>query len=222
MTILFLSYFCKSDLINIMKIVDTRGEKCPKPIIETKKALKETGSGEIFRVLTDNKTSFTNISRFLGDNKIKYIVTEKDGVWTFEVTNNETGNTTLTAAENYCEPELPLDMKNNYAVAVTSEFMGSGDDQLGKKLMKSFFVAVSCLDEKPSVMVFYNSGVKLAVRDSEVIDLLREIEKKGVEVILCGTCVDHYKLGESLGAGTIGDMYLIMQKLSAAGNVIRP
>jgi selenium metabolism protein YedF len=204
-----------------MRLVDTRGEKCPKPIVETKKALKESSAGETFRVLTDSKSSFNNVSRFLSDNKIKYSVSEEGGIWTFEVTN-EAGNSTLTNAEAYCEPDQTGSADNNYAVAVTSEFMGSGDDFLGKKLIKSFFVALSVLDELPSVVVFYNSGVKLAVKDSEIIDILKEIENKGVEIISCSTCVDHFSLGDSIGAGKAGDMYLILQKLSSAGNVIRP
>ena len=204
-----------------MKIVDTRGKKCPIPIIETKKALKETSSGEKFRVLTDSKTSFSNISRFLTDNMIRFSVKEDKGVWTFVVIN-ESGNVALSPAENYCEPDLTEAIKGDYAIAVTSEFMGSGDDDLGRKLIKSFFVAVSCLDHLPSVMVFYNSGVKLVVKGSEVLDLIKEIEKSGVEVILCGTCVDHYKLGDSIDAGKIGDMYYIMGKLTSAGNVVRP
>jgi selenium metabolism protein YedF len=204
-----------------MKVVDTRGEKCPKPIIDTKKALKETSAGETFSVLTDSKTSFNNICRFLSDNRIKYSVSEESGIWTFQVIN-ETGNGTLTSAETYCEPDTSGEAKSNYAVAVSSEFMGSGDDTLGKKLIKSFFVALSVLDELPSFIAFYNSGVKLAVKDSEIIEILKEIEEKGVEIISCGTCVDYYKLGDSIGAGKTGDMYLILQKLSAAGNVIRP
>jgi selenium metabolism protein YedF len=221
LSLVILSYFCIAEFKCIMKVVDTRGEKCPKPIIETKKALKETSTGEIFTVLTDSNTSFKNISRFLADNKIKYSVTEKNGIWSFEVIN-ETGNANMAMAENYCENDLPVNSKGNYAIAITSEIMGSGDDALGKKLMKSFFVSLSCLEELPSVIVFYNSGVKLAAKDSEVIDLVKEIEHKGVEIILCGTCVDHFKLGDSIRAGTIGDMYLILEKLSMAGNVIRP
>ncbi len=204
-----------------MKVVDTRGEKCPRPIIETKKALKETPSGETFTVLTDGRTSFNNISRFLSDNMIKYSVTEENGVWTFKVIN-ESGNVTLTPAEQYCEPVMNGPVNSSYAVAVSSEFMGSGDDILGKRLIKSFFVALSVLDELPSIVAFYNSGVKLVVQDSEIIDLLKEIERKGVEIISCGTCVDHYKLGGSIGTGKIADMYFILQKLSVAGNVIRP
>jgi selenium metabolism protein YedF len=203
-----------------MKIVDTRGKRCPTPIIETKKALKESTKGEIFRVLTDNKTSYLNVSRFLTDNKINFTVNESSGTWTFDV-NNETGNGETTPAEDYCGTGVTI-QSGGYAVAVTSELMGHGDDLLGKKLMRSFFVALSVMEELPSVIVFYNSGVKLAVNDSDVIDLLKEIENKGVELILCGTCVDHFGTGNVTGVGKIGDMYQILQKLSAAGNVIRP
>jgi selenium metabolism protein YedF len=203
-----------------MKVVDTRGERCPKPIIETRKAIKETSAGEVFAVLTDNKTSFNNISRFLADNGIRFSVTESDGVWRFEV-NNERGITETSAAENYCEP-VNSTGDGRYAVAITSEIMGSGSDELGRNLMKSFFVALSVMERLPSLIVFYNSGVKLAAEGSDVSDYLVELDKKGVELILCGTCVDYFKIGSKLACGKIGDMYQILEKLSLAGNVIRP
>jgi selenium metabolism protein YedF len=203
-----------------MKIVDTRGKRCPAPIIETKKALKESPAGEVFSVLTDNKTSFLNVSRFLTDNGIRFTVTESSSVWTFEV-NNETGRTDTTPAEDYCNTGTNHG-NGGYAVAVTSEFMGQGDDKLGKLLIRSFFVALSVMEELPSVIVFYNSGVKLASEGSDVKELVTELESRGVEVILCGTCVDYYGLVNDTSFGKTGDMYQILQKLAAAGKVIRP
>jgi predicted nucleotidyltransferase len=70
--------------------------------------------------------------------------------------------------------------------------------------------------------MLYNSGVRLTVNDSEVIDILHEIENKGVELLICGTCVDHYKIGERICIGMISDMFIITQKLSETGNIIRP
>jgi len=203
-----------------MKIVDTRGERCPKPIIETKKALKEIAQGEVFAVVTDNKTAFLNISRFLSDNEIKFSVTESDGVWRFEV-NNEKGISETTPAESYCEPDNNTGT-GSYAVAISSETMGSGSDELGRNLMKSFFIALSVMERLPSLVVFYNSGVKLAAEGSDIADYLADLNRKGVEMILCGTCVDYYKLENKLVCGKIGDMYQILEKLSLAGNIIRP
>ncbi|HPP14542.1 MAG TPA: sulfurtransferase TusA family protein [Acetomicrobium flavidum] len=43
--------------------VDARGLSCPQPVIETKKAIEKTSSGEI-HVLVDTMTSVMNVSRF--------------------------------------------------------------------------------------------------------------------------------------------------------------
>jgi selenium metabolism protein YedF len=204
-----------------MLIVDTKGELCPVPIIETRKALKSSQTGETIQVLTDNKTAFSNISRYLTDNKIKFNVAEEKGVWTFTITN-EKGFSDTTRAEDYCEAIVPDFKTGEFAVVISSELMGQGDDELGKKLMKSFFVALSCLDSMPSSIMFYNSGVRLTVDDSHVIDILHEIENKGVELLICGTCVDHFKLGSRIEVGKISDMYIITDKLSRTGNIIKP
>lgn len=204
-----------------MKIIDTKGQKCPKPIVETKKALKESGIGETFSVLSDSKTSVSNISRYLTDNGIKFSISEENGIWTFLVTN-ETGTGETGPVEEICEVTSKDKVTADFVVAITSEIMGYGDDNLGKKLMRSLFVSLTCLDELPGVIVFYNSGVRLAEKNSEVIDLIRELENKGVEIILCGTCVDHFGIGDNIGAGKTGDMYLITQKLLSAERIIRP
>jgi selenium metabolism protein YedF len=204
-----------------MRIVDTKGQKCPVPIIETRKALRESREGETFIVLTDNKTAFSNISRFLGDNNIGFSVSEASGTWTFKIVSG-TGTDITTPAEEYCEPSIPAVAPGNYSVVISSELMGQGDDDLGRKLMKSFFVALSCLESLPSHVMFYNSGVKLTVNDSEVIEILHEIENKGVSIHICGTCTDFYNITDKISIGKITDMYVITQKLSETGNIIKP
>ena len=69
-----------------MRIVDTKGQLCPAPLIATKRALKEITVGETFVVLTDNQTSFNNLTRFLKDNNAGCRVSEKDGVWSLTIT----------------------------------------------------------------------------------------------------------------------------------------
>jgi TusA-related sulfurtransferase len=71
-----------------MRIIDTKGQQCPAPLIATKRALKEAKTGESFKILTDKKTSLENISRFLKDNKTEFSVEETEGVWTLTVTSN--------------------------------------------------------------------------------------------------------------------------------------
>ena len=202
-----------------MKKVDTRGKKCPLPIIETRKALKESAPGEPFAVITDNSTSFSNISRFLKDNRIDYSCEENNGTWTFTV-NSASGATELTEAENYCEIDPPAN--EGFAVVISSDEMGSGDPVLGKKLMKSFFIALSCMDIPPRLIVFYNAGVKLAAEEKELAEILSELEVKGTEILFCGTCTDWFKLQGKITVGSISDMFQIVNKLSGYRKVLQP
>ena len=204
-----------------MRIVDTKGQACPKPIIETKKALNESKAGETFIVLTDNNVAFGNISKYLKDNKIKFTVIEDNGVWSFSITK-ETGDSKTASAEEYCGTILQKVPTGDFAIVISSEVMGQGDDELGRRLMKSFIGVIPCLETLPNAIAFYNSGVKLTLMDSDVLQPLKELEKKGVKIMICGTCTDHFRVTDQIGVGTISDMYLITSMLTSVGNIIKP
>lgn len=72
------------------KIIDCRGQLCPQPLINTKKALKESVKDETIQVLIDNATSCQNVSRFLADNAIPFTVDEQNGLFTLII--NPTGS----------------------------------------------------------------------------------------------------------------------------------
>jgi selenium metabolism protein YedF len=204
-----------------MRIVDTKGQLCPAPIIAAKKVLKEIGVGELFMVLTDNQTSYNNLSRFFKDNNAQFIVTETEGTWTMTVTKIK-GKAEITDAEAYCKPEIPHFNKGNFVVAFSSDKMGEGDDNLGFLLLSNFVKAIIDLDVLPARIVFYNKGVFLGTGDSEVIGHLREIEKMGVELFLCGTCISYYSLEEKIKIGSISNMFEIAQMMASASSVIKP
>jgi len=204
-----------------MRIVDTKGQLCPAPLIAAKKALKETAAGDSFILLTDNRTSFDNLSRFLKDNKADFKVSESGGVWTLTITKT-TGDAVQTKAEEYCTSAISHFEKGNYVVALTSDKMGDGDDELGHLLISNFIKALKDLNKLPLHMVFYNKGVTLAVKDSPVIEHIKDLEKMGVEIHLCATCVNYYKLENNVAVGTLSNMYSIAEIMASAGNVIRP
>jgi selenium metabolism protein YedF len=204
-----------------MKIVDTKGQVCPKPIIETKKILNQVAVGEMFMVITDNETSFNNLKRFLNDNHSKVNAKREGDVWSLEVTKLH-GEIKDNPAEEYCTPEVGAVAKGDYIIAISSDCMGHGEEELGRKLMVSFISIILYLDELPSAIVLYNSGVKLAVKDSVVIEYLAELEKHNVAIVVCGTCVDYYGISNYLGAGTINDMLTITNRLIKAKKIIRP
>jgi selenium metabolism protein YedF len=204
-----------------MRIVDTKGQLCPAPLIAAKKALKEAAEGETFRVLTDNQTSFDNLCRFLKDNGAGFQVDESEGVWTMTVTR-VTGDKIETKVEEYCTPAISHFEKGNYVVAITSDKMGEGDSELGQLLIANFIKALKDLDKLPRHMVFYNKGVTLAIKDSPVVEHISDLEKMGVEIHLCATCVNYYKLEKTIVVGTLSNMYSIAEIMASAGNIVRP
>ena len=204
-----------------MRIVDTKGQPCPAPLIATKKAMKETSVGKSFIVVTDNQTSFNNLSRFLKDNNADFQVSETGEVWTLTITKT-TGDVAPAKAEEYCNSSISHFQKGDFIIVVTSDKMGEGDNELGHLLMNNFIKALKDLDILPQKMVFYNKGVTLVSNDSPVIEHLKDIEKMGVELLLCSTCVNYYSLEANFGAGSLTNMYAIAEVMATAGNIVRP
>jgi selenium metabolism protein YedF len=207
--------------LNIMKVVDTKGQLCPAPLIATRRALRDSDEGESFEVLTDNRTSLNNVTRFLKDNNTLFEVSEKDGTWTIKVTKSA-GKLRHENVDDYCTPDIAHFEKGDFVIAITSDRMGEGDDTLGKLLMISFIKAVKDLDRLPAKMVFYNRGVTLAVKGSDTANDLKDLERMGVELLFCGTCVNYFKLEEKIETGILSNMFVIAEALASAGNIIRP
>lgn len=105
---------------------------------------------------------------------------------------------------------------------LTSDRMGEGDAELGRKLMKSFLFNLSATDAGIDAIGCVNSGVLLTTEGSEVIDSLRKLEEKGARIVSCGTCLDHLGLNEKLLIGGVGTMEQAVQTLTSAEKVIRP
>lgn len=102
----------------------------------------------------------------------------------------------------------------NEVVLIGSDKLGTDDDKLGHILMSSFLRLLGQREELPKYVVLWNSGVKLAVRDTETAEFVKALQEKGVSVILCRTCVEYFGLEQSLGAGEIDGMVRIQSILT--------
>ena len=204
-----------------MRIIDTKGQQCPLPLIATKKALKEAAVGEVFVVLTDNQTSLNNLTRFLKDNKADFSVETEGSVWKLKIVKN-TGENAQIKAEDYCNASAPDFPKGDFIIALTSDKMGDGDDELGHLLMKNFINALKDLDRLPDKIVLYNKGVTLVSSDSPLVRHFNDLEKMGVKLLVCGTCIQFYSLEGKTGAGSVSNIFEITEAMATAGNIIRP
>lgn len=206
-------------MTNLIK-VDAMSDACPIPVVKTLKALKQLAGAGTVETMVDNDVAVQNLSRLAADKGCAVKVDEL-GPKEFRVT--------LTASEGVevadGEPEAaqcPVPAKRNLVVQVSSDCMGAGDDELGRNLMKAFIFAQTQQDELPSTMLFYNGGAKLTCEGSPCLDDLRELAEQGVEVLTCGTCLNHYGITEKLAVGEVTNMYVICQKLEQATLVVRP
>ena len=146
------------------------------------------------------------------------VTSEKLGDAEFKVTIEMEGAPAADEAEAVCVP----DARDNTVVVVSSDRMGSGNDELGKVLIKGFIFAVTQLDTLPKTMLFYNGGATLTTEDSDSLEDLKSLEAQGVEIMTCGTCLDYYGLKDKLAVGTVTNMYSIVETMAKAGRIVRP
>jgi hypothetical protein len=71
-------------------------------------------------------------------------------------------------------------------------------------------------------MTFYNRGVFLGRKNSPVYEELKDLEKMGVGLYLCGTCIKHYSLSDEIDIGVVSNMFEIAQIWASSGKVIKP
>jgi intracellular sulfur oxidation DsrE/DsrF family protein len=72
----------------------------------------------------------------------------------------------------------------------------------------------------PREICFYDEGVKLTVSNSPVLEELESLAGKGVELIVCTTCLKHFGILDDLAVGTAGGMKEIVDAQDVAAKVI--
>lgn len=197
-----------------MERIDARNKACPLPVIETKKVLETMTAGSV-EVLVDNAIAVQNLCKMAEQKKLK-AESRQEGENCYLVT------ITVTNDSQTKEACSPYEANAETVVALTSATMGTGDDALGEILMKGFVYALTEQENLPKTILLYNGGAKLAVEGAKTLADLKLMESQGVEILTCGTCLNHYGLSDKLAVGSVTNMYSIVEILSKAGKVIRP
>ncbi len=103
---------------------------------------------------------------------------------------------------------------NSYGLGQTA------DAELKLILARKFLALLSQTDPLPAQICFYTDGVRLCVADSPVLAELRSLEAKGVELVLCSTCLDRFELADRVAVGVVGGMGDIITAIAQADNAI--
>lgn len=110
--------------------------------------------------------------------------------------------------------------KDDIVVIINSDGMGRAEPGLAHKLVGTWLNMLDLDDRLPRTICFYGEGVRLACAGSPVLEELRSLAEKGVELVVCTTCLNHYGLLDDLQVGTAGGMNDIVAAQWAAAKVI--
>ena len=179
--------------------VDVRGSLCPKPVIETKK-VSDGNPDAVITTIVDNEVSRDNVEKF-GKSRGYGVAIRQDGK-DFYLTMTPNDNPVVDGS---CEPMS----YGNRVILMTKDYLGEGSEELGRNLMKTFWVCMVEADIKPSKIYFINSSVKMVTNDSVHLENIKKLADAGVEIAACGICLDFYGVKENVGVGSITNMYAI-------------
>jgi selenium metabolism protein YedF len=206
-----------------MKKLDVRTEACPGPVLRLRDLLDE-GEREIVMHVADQLCR-SNVSRFAASRGAEVGVEDPgDGTFVVTITAGDDAGGARPGEEAFLGSEVPAAplSAGPRVVQITAATMGTGDDELGALLMRSFLKTQSQLERRPDAILFYNDGVKLCCEGSVLLEDLRALEAAGIEIIACGTCLNFFELADQLRVGRVTDMLEIASRLADAGTIVRP
>ena len=188
---------------------------CPLPVVEAKKALSQPGTHGVI-VLVDNIIAIQNLEKMAKGLGYDFSWEQK----------SETGFTATILAKDPNGQPIAVSQAEPVAVSVglvffiTCDQLGISEEKPGKELMKNFIFSLAQSPVAPEMVLLANTGVKLAVEGSEVLDHLKTLSANGAKILSCGQCLNYYKLNGKLAAGTITNMLEIVQILSSAQRTV--
>lgn len=202
------------------KTIFCQGLPCPQPVLKCKEAIDSENPVSI-KVLVDNDPALENVSRFLGlqGYHLHQPVRDENSHWVVTATRSESPEKVeqpSAESSSFQEDESALKI----LVFLTRDKIGSGNDELGEKLMLSFLSTLPELGSSLWRIVLVNSGVKLAVQGNPALESLQSLEKNNVSLLVCGTCLEFFGLTPEKKAGQTTNMLDVVTSMSLADKVI--
>jgi selenium metabolism protein YedF len=185
--------------------IDARGQGCPRPVMMADEALNNIEEG-IVEVLVDNEESALNVAGFAVQNELFTETIKKGRDWTVKIVKGYA----CDASAKFEVRSAELGKRKNLLLVVGSDIMGR-EEELGMTLMKAFFETMKVYKQLPHTIFFLNTGVYLTTTNMDIKGLLQEMEKMGVEIYSCGTCLTKYNLESKLAVGHRGTMNIVVE-----------
>lgn len=201
-------------------VLECQGLPCPQPVLKCKQTIEDVAPQKLV-VIVDNDAAKENISRFLGTRGYESSVKINDSEFIVTGLKNEAEQTACPTCDAMSDEEIVSSGRQKNLVFIASDVMGSGDDILGSKLMMNFLLTLKEMGDDLWRIVMLNGGVNLAVAGSPCLESLQQLEKSGVSILVCGTCLEHFGLSGANGVGEVTNMLDIVTSFQLATKTIR-
>jgi len=190
--------------------IDCRGLSCPEPVINTKNRIEKENIKEL-TIIVDNVAAKENVIKFLNKNGYDTKAEEKNDDFIIKAHKTEYSCQIMEEIEP---------TKKKTMILIGAQHLGKGDDKLGEKLIINFINTLKESEDEIATIVFLNSGVKLTIEGSPVIDTLKYFEKKNIKILVCGTCLEYFNLLEKKRIGETTNMLDIVSTIRLVDKVI--
>lgn len=201
------------------KTIDARGQTSVNQLVLAQNVLKTLSVDDKLNVVVDDITSAQNLEMMADEMNLP---SQKIQQGTDYVVSLFVKKSFFVPQQDEIKKAEPLKLKNSFIVLIDSNLMGNDDEKLGAVLMKSFIYTLATLEEMPTKIVLYNSGVKLAAEGSEVLADLKRLQNGGAEIFVSSTSLEYYGLKDKLATGKPAGMADIVQIQLKAEKILRP
>ncbi|QIR75705.1 sulfurtransferase-like selenium metabolism protein YedF [Sulfurospirillum diekertiae] len=192
--------------------IDCSGLACPEPVLQTKKALETLPNDSVLEVIVNSLASKENVTRFA-----------QNGGFDVRVQDLAEGKSLITIVKGFtCN--VVADAKDEKFLDKTL-FLKSdkvGEGELGAKLIVGFLKSTLELPKLPRRIVCVNQAVLLTTADESapIMEVLKALEAKGVEIYSCGVCLEFFGVSDKLKVGKIGNAFGTIEMLFGGDGTI--
>lgn len=201
-------------------VLNCENEPCPNPVLRCKRLLDEQ-TPENMEVIVDNEAAMDNVSRYLVSKGMRVDDTRKDGkLWTIRASQADSADAPRAEQVSPAQIDPKQASASKILVFLTSDTLGQGDDTLGSRLMGNFLNTLPELGDTLWRIIMVNGAVKLATATNPAIEALRKLEAAGVSILVCGTCLEFFKLMDQKEVGQVTNMLDVVTSQQLADKVI--
>ncbi|MBZ7963811.1 sulfurtransferase-like selenium metabolism protein YedF [Campylobacter sp. 2457A] len=186
--------------------IDCKDLDCPKPVVETKKALENLNNGESLEIILNSTISKNNVLKFLNSLNLNP---------TFKEHQDE-----IIICVEKKEIDLNQANHNEYSVLfLKTDKVGCGE--LGENLFVGFLDTLKNIKNIPDKIICVNESVLVNTDENhKAHKAMKELENLGVEIISCGACLEFFRKTKELKIGSIGNAYEIVNELFGKAKII--